>query len=187
MKRVLLVSVLLLVAISFTFSQIAYQKGDQVASIMIGLGSTLAVANATSSTPPLTLAFDYGYNENISLGGLFAYAGSSYEYSYGGYGYKFSYSDIIIAGRGLYHYDLLHNEKIDTYGGLLLGYNIASSSSEYTGNWPAYYGKSEPVSVGGIIFGAFAGARYYFTPNLAAQAEVGYGLSILSIGVAYKL
>ena len=42
------------------------------------------------------------------------------------------------------------------------------------------------VSASYLEFGGFVGGRYYFSPNLAAQAELGYGLGILNIGIAYK-
>jgi hypothetical protein len=189
MKRILLISLLLILALSISFGQIAYKKGDQVGSVMIGLGSFIYASGASSSMPPISVAYDYGYNENISLGGLISYTGASetYQtYSYnGGFNYvpvtaKWSWSYIIIGARGAYHYDLLHNDKIDTYGGLMLGYEIVSESTDNT----AY-----PVSgsSSALLFSGYVGARYYFTPNLAAQAELGFGLALLNIGVAYKL
>jgi hypothetical protein len=187
MKRILLISVLLVLALSISFGQIAYKKGDQVGSVMIGLGSFVYESGASSSLPPISLAYDYGFNENISLGGLVSYTGAkeTYDtYSLSGFTlvpatatWKWSY--IIIAARGAYHYDLLHNDKIDTYGGLMLGYEIASTSTDNT----AY-----PVSgsAGTMLFSVYVGGRYYFSPNLAVQAELGFGLALLNIGVAYK-
>ena len=43
------------------------------------------------------------------------------------------------------------------------------------------------TSVGGLVYAGFIGARYYFTPKLAAMAELGYGIAILNIGVSFKL
>jgi hypothetical protein len=188
MKRILLISVLLVLALSISFGQIAYKKGDQVGSAMIGLGSFVYASGASSSLPPLSLAYDYGYNENISFGGLISYTSASetydtYTYT-GGYTYvpvtaKWTWSYIIIGARAAYHYDLLHNSNIDTYGGVMLGYEIASTSSDNT---------SYPVSSSGstMLFSGYVGGRYYFSPNLAAQAEIGFGLALLNIGVAYK-
>jgi hypothetical protein len=185
MKRILLISVLLVIAVSLSFSQIAYKKGDQVGSVMFGLGSFVYTSNATGTVPPLSVAYDFGFNENISFGGLVGYTASKWEDNYGGYGATYKWSYIIIGARGAYHYDLLHNDNIDTYGGLMLAYNISSSSTETTGNWPAWWTPSAQSS-GGFLFSCYVGARYYFTPNLAAQAEVGFGLALLNIGVAYK-
>ena len=188
MKRVLLISVLLILALSISFGQIAFKKGDNTASAMVGFGSTIFASGATGTIPPISAAFDYGYNENISLGGILSITGSKEEGNVGaGLGYKFTYSYIIIAARGAYHYDLLHNDKVDTYGGLMIGYDIASSSSELTGTWPAYYPTPTAASVGGFSAGLFIGGRYFFSPQLAAQVELGYGIAYLNVGIAYKL
>ena len=44
------------------------------------------------------------------------------KYEYSGWGWK--YSNIIIGARGNFHYPLMN--KLDTYTGLLLGYNVSS-------------------------------------------------------------
>jgi hypothetical protein len=188
MKRILVLSVLAILIASVSYGQMAYKKGDQAASAMFGLGFSHSLSGTATTVPPLSAAFDYGYNENISIGGIIGYESEKYESSSFGYGYKFTYSYLIIAARGAYHVDLLHNANIDTYGGVLLGYDVASSSAEYTGNWAGLLGiQPSAESVGGAVFGVFAGGRYYFNRNLAVQLEVGYGLSYLNIGIAYKL
>jgi hypothetical protein len=172
MKRILLLSVLVIFIASMSFGQMAYNKGDQVASLGIGLGG-VAGSYGTGGLP-ISLAYEYGFNENISFGGLFGYASTS-ESSY--YGDDWKWTNIIIGARGAYHLDLLHKDNIDTYGGIMLGYNIVSFSGPNASYWS-----------GGsyIFFGGFIGGRYYFSPNLAAQVELGYGLGILNIGLAYK-
>ena len=186
MKRMFLLSVMVALVAAVSFGQLAYKKGDQNVSAMFGLGFSHSLTGTTTTFPALSAAFDYGYDKNISLGGIIGYEAEKYEAAYGGYGYKFSYSYLIIAARGAYHYDVFHNGKVDTYGGLMLGYDVGSASAEYTGNW---FGVFQPgaESVGGAVFGIFAGGRYYFDPRWAAQLEVGYGLSYLNIGIAYKL
>jgi len=184
MKRAILIAIVTLFALSLSFAQIAYQKEDRVGSLMYGIGSYVYASNATASFPPLTAAYDMGYNENISFGGLVSYTSSKYDFSGFGYGYTWTWSYLIIAARGAYHYDLLHNDKIDTYGGLMLGYNIASFSETHTGTG---FGLGGGSANGGILFGGYAGGRYFFTPNLAAQVELGFGLALLNIGIAYKL
>ena len=181
MKRILLISVLLVIAVSLSFSQMAYKKGDQVVNLGIGLGG-LASAYGSSGIA-ITGGYEYGVNENISLGGVLGYSSSSEDF---GYGYGWNYTYILIGARGAYHYDLFHNPNIDTYGGILLGYNIVSSKA--TGTLVNYYGfGSASASSSYLEYGIFVGGRYYFDPHWAVQAELGYGLGILNIGVAYKL
>ena len=61
----------------------------------------------------------------------------------------------------------------------MLGYNIVSYSAtgDYTG--PNTYGS-------GLGFSLFLGSRWFFSDNLAAFAELGYGVSILNAGIALK-
>jgi hypothetical protein len=167
MKRILLISVLLVLALSISFGQMAYKKGDQVASIGIGLGG-IAGGYGTGGLP-ITLGYENGINENISVGGVFSYASSS--------DLGLTFTNIVIGARGAYHLDLLHKDNIDTYGGLMLAYNILSVNvpTGYPFTYPSY-----------MFFGFFAGGRYYFNPNLAVQAELGYGLGFLNVGIAYK-
>jgi hypothetical protein len=180
MKRILLISTLLVIAVSLSLSQMAYKKGDQVINLGIGLGGFAGVYG--SGGIAITGGYEYGIHENISLGGVVGYSSSSQDV-YGDYGWKYTY--ILIGARGAYHLDLLHKKDIDTYGGVLLGYNIVSSSAK--GALPSLYGYgSYSASASYLAIGVFIGGRYYFSPNWAVQAELGYGLGILNVGIAYK-
>jgi len=158
----------------------AYKKGDQVINLGIGIGG-FAGAYGTGG-----IAFTGGYenaiNENISLGGVLGYSSSSEDFFYG----QWKYTYFLIAVRGAYHYDLLHDPNIDTYGGILLGYNIVSSSTTWNNGYNGLFG-SYSASASFLEYGIFVGGRYYFNPKWAIQAELGYGLGILNVGIAYKL
>ena len=180
MKRILLISFLLVLAISISLSQMAYKKGDQVVNLGLGIGGFAGAYG--SNNVAITGGYETGVNENISVGGVIGYS-SSTQTIWGDYGWKYSY--IVIGVRGAYHVDLLHNPNIDTYGGLMLGYNIVSSSS--TGTIPSYGYVATSASSSFLEYGLFVGGRYYFDPHWAVQAELGYGLGVLNIGVAYKL
>jgi hypothetical protein len=177
MKNLFLVAVALVLVSSTMFGQIAYKAGDQNVSAVIGLGGFAGVYG-TSSMPAIAGSYETGLNENISVGGIVGFTGSSDDYGFA----KYDYTYILIGARGAYHYDLLHNDKIDTYGGIMLGYNIVSSSVK-----TSIPGFNASASGSYLAFGGFIGGRYYFTPQLAAQAELGYGIGLLTIGVSYKL
>jgi hypothetical protein len=181
MKRTLLILLLLVVAFSISFSQMAYKKGDQVVNLGLGLGG-FAGSYGTGGLV-ITGGYENAIHQNISLGGVIGYSSSSQDVV-AGYGWKYTY--VLIAARGAYHIDLAHNPLVDTYGGILLGYNIVSSSA--TGNTPRNYGYGTySASASYFAFGIFVGGRYYFSPQWAVQAELGYGLGILNVGIAYKL
>jgi hypothetical protein len=182
MKRILLISILLVIVVGLSFSQMAYKKGDQVINLGIGLGGFAGVYGTGGIA--ITGGYENAVTENISLGGVLGYSSSSDDFGFG-YGWKYTY--ILIGARGAYHLDLFHNPMIDTYGGILLGYNIVSSKA--TGTLPTYYGfgGSYSASASFLEYGIFIGGRYYFSPKWAVQAELGYGLGILNVGIAYKL
>jgi hypothetical protein len=181
MKHILLLSVLVIFIASLSFGQMAYKKGDQVVNFGLGLGGFAGAYG--SGGIAITGGYENGINENISLGGVVGYSSSS-ETVWGDYGWKYTY--ILIGVRGAYHVDLMKNPNIDTYGGILLGYNIVSSSSTGTSPYGNYWG-SYSASASYLAYGVFVGGRYYFNPKWAVQAELGYGLGILNVGIAYKL
>ncbi len=179
---------LLFVVVSFFFIQLAgqeptFSKGDKVLNLGLGLGSTLYSGTYyKSQIPPLSASFEVGVADNIlekgviGVGGYIGY--SSYKYKYSGWGWK--YSNMIIGVRGNFHYPLV--DKLDTYTGLLLGYNIASSKEFGT----AILGYDYDTSSGGPAYAWFVGARYYFKDTFAVMAELGYGITYLNLGVSLK-
>jgi hypothetical protein len=182
MKKLLL----LFVIGCFTLTQLVAQestfnKGDKVLNIGIGFGTTLYSGTYyKSQIPPISLSLEFGVADNIldkGVIGVGPYLGySSYKYEYAGWGWK--YSNIIVGARGNFHYPLVN--KLDTYTGLLLGYNISSSKEFGTG------GTDYQASSGGVVWAWFIGGRYYFSDNFAAMLELGYGVAYLNLGVALK-
>ena len=183
MKKLLL----LLIVISFTLTQLkaqepTFSKGDKVLNLGFGLGSTLySGLYYKGIIPPLSASVDVGIVDKvlekgvIGIGGYLGY--SSYKLDYSSYGWN--YSNLIIGGRGTFHYPLV--DKLDTYAGILIGFNI-SSSREFGNVLPSYYHTSN----GGPVYSAFVGAKYYLQNNLALFGEFGYGISYLTLGVSLK-
>jgi len=163
------------------------EKGDKVLNLGIGLGTALYSGTGyTGSVPPISGSLEVVLKDDLfdgkgalGLGGYLGYA--AYKWKYSEYDYGWKYSNIIIGPRGYLHYNLL--DKLDTYAGLMIGYNIVSSSSfgSYT------YGGDYSASASGIIFSGFVGARYFFNDNLAGMVELGSGIAYLNLGVALKL
>jgi len=172
----------------FALTQMAAQdpifvKGDKVLNLGIGLGTTLYTGSYYHMTvPPISASLELGILDGIidkgSIG-VGPYVGfASYKWEYSGWGYK--YTNIILGARGNFHYPFI--EKLDTYTGLLLGFNVVSSS-EFGDLIPGF---DYSASSSGIAWSWFIGARYYFTDNIAAMVELGYGIAYLNLGVAFK-
>ncbi len=176
LKQILTTAVLTACISTVAMSQ-TYEKGDKLLNIGVGLGGGVAPSGA-KGIPPVGLSFEIGATDKMSFG---AYAGysSAKQNIWGNIDAEYQY--IIVGARGSYHFDF-NVDKLDPYVGALLGYNIASS--EITGgNMPAGY----EASAGGFVWAGHAGARYMFKPKFGVFAELGYGISYLTAGLAFKL
>jgi hypothetical protein len=174
MRRIAIAAGIVVAVFSLSFGQSAFKNGQNVGTIGIGLGLSGVYGDAT--LPPIAATFDHGINDKWSIGGLVGYAGSSYKFL----SYSWDYSYIIIAARGAYHFDVFHKENIDTYVGAMLGYNIVSVST--SGTFAGYSAGTSYLSWAG-----FLGGRYYFTPNINATLELGYGISLIRAAIGFKL
>lgn len=145
-----------------------FHKGVKVANIGIALGSTLGI--------PVGLGFEYGVTDKIGIGAALSYAQRSYKLVGTD---KYKISSLLIGARGNYHFYM--KDKIDVYGGVTLGFNVASV--KYPSTYPAIL---QTAKAGGVIWAGVVGGRYYFKPTLAVYAEAGYGLGFLTVGIAKK-
>lgn len=178
--------ILLFVAVAFSLTQMLAQestfvKGDKVLNLGIGFGGRWSGSYMKTSVPPVSASFEVGVKDgvlekgSIGVGGYLAY--SSHKWDYFGYGWKVS--DIIIGVRGTFHYPLVN--KLDTYTGLFLGYDISTEKG-----YGSYSGYDFGSSYGGVSYAWFVGARYYFSDAFAAFAELGVGITIMNVGIALK-
>ena len=156
-----------------------YQQGQLDFNLGLGLGNTFGAAGS-ATFPPINLSGDYGVTDNISVGGLIGYTAYKEDFSFFGGSGSWTYTYLIIGARGAYHFDV--SEDFDLYAGAMLGYNVASVNYEGT----ALFGVTEP-SVGGVAIGIFGGARYHFSENLGAFAELGYSVGYLNLGATYRI
>ena len=176
-KKVFLAALALIGSVSLANAQEVFHKGTTAINAGIGLGSYYN----SLSTPPLSVSLDYGVTDNmingnngsISVGGFVGYAASSYS---GWIADKVNVSYAILGARGAFHYQFA--PKLDTYAGLMLSYDIVSSSYDAFSNY---------IKSSHIDWSLFLGARYFFTEKIGAFAELGYGFYNLNLGVTFKL
>jgi len=183
MKKLLL----LLVVVLFALPQLSGQdpefiKEDKVLNLGIGFGTTLySGLHNKSLVPPISASLEFGVADEILEKGVIGvgpYLGySSYKYEYLDWGWK--YSNLILGARGNFHYPLL--DKLDTYTGILLGYNIA------TAKWTGTGTEDVSATAGGVVWSWFIGGRYYFKETFAVMAELGYGVTYFNVGIALKM
>lgn len=176
-KAVLVLSMMVFMAMAVNAQP--FQKGTSVIQAGIGLGSNLG--GLGKGRPAFSASYEHGSWDVggpgvISLGGFIGNTG--YKYSTGSYSQSWNYT--VVGARSAYHYNGFENvPDLDVYGGAMLSYNVVSykASDGYTG--PNSYGS-------GLGFSFYLGGRWFFSENIGAYAELGYGVSTLNLGLAYK-
>jgi len=177
MKKLLL----FLIVVTFSMAQLLAQestfvKGDKVLNIGLGFGNSYYGSVYTSHPPAFAASFEVGVADNIIEKGSFG-VGGIVSFSTAKYTDYYKTTNIIIGARGILHYPLV--DKLDTYTGLMLGYNFY----KYT-YYDLYTGAD--FSSNSAEFAWFVGARYYFKENFAVFGELGFGTTIFNLGVAFK-
>jgi hypothetical protein len=179
MKKLILVKTLMIFALCLgfsagTFAQ-EFSKGDKVVNLGVGLGTYLGYTGYSNKVTPISGSFEYGLFDNlfdehsaIGVGGYLAYTSWGSKSSN-----NWTVSDFILGARGTFHYQFV--EKLDTYAGLMFGYDVVS-----------YSNASAELAGSGVASSFFAGARYHFTRNLAVFGELGYGIAALELGISIK-
>ncbi len=162
---------------------------ERFINLGLGLGSTVGGGFSTtngnySRIPPISVAFDLKeVKYNIKLGGYIGYSSDKITYDdnlFGEWGWKTSY--IIVGLRGVYDFDLFEDEKIVTYVGGMLGYNVVNSS--YFGD--DVFSGNGGASASSFTYSGFIGLRYMLAENYGAFAELGYGIAYLTAGISRK-
>lgn len=171
MRFLAVVTLLLISFSSYNASAQEIQKGDFILSPGLGFGYVYA------GGVTISVNGEYAFTDEISGGGYLAY--TRWDHSWSGPDVNYSFIDFGV--RASYHFAKLlrvTNKQFDPYAGAMLGAVI--SDNDYNGN--GYYDEYD----GGVRGGLYAGARYYFQPNIGVYGEVGWALSPITIGVTFK-
>lgn len=210
MKK-LLFSAAILFAANATFAQSeggAYSKGQSTISVGYGFASpykTLfklsniyandpATSTKLTSLGPVGLTYEYGATDKVSVGLQVAYGSiknvtTDKDGISNGKDYIVTQKMDQVSAIARVNYHFGSNDKFDPYGGLGLGYG--SFKFKTTTNDPsdnaADYALFNIKVPGAFGITGQLGAKYYFSPNFGAYAEVGYlAGSFAQIGVTAK-
>jgi hypothetical protein len=190
---------------SFTSSadgEHCFNESSHVINIGIGYGGGRyyrykgGIGYSYRVSPAFSLSYEQAIKEKIGPGflGVGAYFGfqrasfqyDNYYYKGNQYYYRHSWNYMIVAARGAYHLDILNTKNAELYFGGIVGlrfqtYSYQSNSTDPDINLYRLSGRS--VYPGGSLF---VGGRWYFVPQAALFAELGYGISYLNGGVSIK-
>lgn len=182
MKKIL-ITIISLLAFSIQIAnaqQSTFAKGYQTLNVGLGIGGTIYSDGYKMLVPPISAAYEYcvasGFinnNASIGVGGYTAFAASRYKFN----GNHVDRSHFILGARGTFHYEFV--PLLDTYAGLMLGYDIDNTSGRIDG-------RKDTDDNTGFAYSGFIGVRYYFSPTVAGYAELGYGITYASIGATFR-
>ncbi|PZX46447.1 hypothetical protein [Algoriphagus chordae] len=179
MKKFIIIFMLAL-CLPFIGSAQEFQKGSKVISLGLGLGSSVGHDLTYGSQIPTISAqyeqgvWDIGGPGVISLGGYIGFKSYSNNADIG----KSKWNYTLVGVRSAYHFNMLEVDNLDLYAGAMLGFYFEN----YSGPSGSTYNANNSVGLS-----LYAGGRYYFSDNFGGFAEVGYGVSYLTVGVAFKL
>jgi hypothetical protein len=183
MKKIFL---LLILPVSL-FAQ-EFKEGTNVVGAGIGFGGHFGSYTYSSQSPGLGLQYERGMwpvggPGIISLGAYAGFKTIKHTYYAAPFNVTEKWNYTIIGIRSAYHYNGLNVDKLDVYGGIMLSYNILSY--KYDTNAPNNYFIANDFN-NEIGFSPYVGGRYYLTDNIAAFAELGYGVSYLTLGASLR-
>lgn len=161
-------------AMLISFSSKA-QHDEGQSNINLGIGFAPFGLSGDATVPPISASYEYGINDEISIGGLIGYYASSQDLLFA----SAEYTYLVIGARGSYHKEFI--DDFDTYVGLMVAYNSVGFSIDDSAFEDLF-----DTDLSGIVPGVYLGGRYHFTDNVGAFLEVGYGVSLVNVGLTLK-
>ena len=168
----------LAVAIIFFASSIFaqnFEKGDNALNVGIGLGWG-SIGYSATPIPSFNVSFESGIVDipNVGVIGVGGFGGFRIApFSYG------AYTNTIVAGRGVFHFQFFDTGNFDLYAGAQVGIGFTHWNYDNT-----YYLGDNSSSY--LVDDVFAGARWMKNDKFGFFAELGYGISYLKGGITMK-
>lgn len=161
----------------FSAKNASAQADIDKGNVLLNLG--LGAGYYNGGGVPFVASAEWAINDAISIG---PYLGlTSWRNNIAGIRYSYTFFDLGV--RGSYHFTKhlnINTDQLDLYGTVFLGYRGVS------GGYDGPFGYDDPYD-GYLRLGVTGGARWYFSDKFAVNAELGYGVSTLLIGVTFKL
>lgn len=155
-------------------------------SVSIGLLPTFIKDISRSEVPPIGLRVEYRINARFSAGffGGYTQAMSTPDLLRDGKPMTFNTKFSMIGGRFAVHSTTF--ERWDMYGGLGIHYthtdiDVMDGDIEKLKKHKRF----DPCR-GGIMMSAFIGTKYALNPSFSIFGEVGYGISLLNLGMSKR-
>ena len=168
-----------------------FEKGQWEANFSTGIVPTYLMDKATTIMPPLNIGAEYRINEKFSIGASLGNSVSKSQPKFMSEGVYATWtnSHYVIGLRTGIHVTRIENW--DFYGGFSIGINYSNISGKATESsfdlkeMEGHLGIRQHV-VSPSFFG-YTGVKYVINPKWLAHTEIGFGISLFSVGVDYLL
>lgn len=179
------------VGMFFSASAQNFKSGDQHLHLGVGFINWFYNSSYFGIVPPVTASYEIGIADLDGIGsiGVGPFVGFStartqkYDYGNGKYWYRYSYFSF--GARGAFHFDILDDDRFDTYAGLMVGYTVSSFTYNDSNNGTNVY--NYDGDSGFLNRALFGGIRYKASEKLRLFGEIGYGFSLVSVGLDFKI
>ncbi len=170
-------------------SERLFKKGESDLFMQVGVVPTYLVDNAKIVLPPIGLRAQHRYARNLSIGlevghsvsqksDLFQVTEEIREYENTSYFFGL---------RNAVHCDCHSLNNIDIYGGFTLGYALTYIKVLNGSFGPPEWHRGIKPKKGTVTYSGFVGIRYACGPWLSLSGEIGFGVSLVQLGVGIKI
>jgi Outer membrane protein beta-barrel domain len=174
-----------------TREQVEFKSSDIEITAGIGLFPTFNSPGAKARVIPISVILNYRIRQFLTVGGYFGYSSTD--------GYKDEKqkelnpqfisgpamrNDLYIMGTRVEGH--FNRERVDFYGGAMLSYNV-SDVQKFDPNCDRILDIIiEEGRQGKFIFSGYVGMKYMITEHYGMFGEVGYGASLMTLGLTSK-
>lgn len=187
--------ILLNIIVLFSFITLNAQDykikaGDIQANIGVGLVPTYAADASTTIVPPVSASVEAFLGKNFSLGvyGAVSKYTASTTYLNAGLTESFENTTVMLGVRPTIHSNDMDGWRV--YGGFVAGASlpninktvVVEKTETEASNLPSF---SRPAE-NNLLFSGFVGARKTLNANTSLFGELGFGISLVNVGVSHK-
>lgn len=197
MKAIFTLSGLILCSILFSIQAFGqyrhpnrlFKQGETDLFLQIGIVPTYLMDKSKIVLPPIGLRSERLISHNYSIGLEVAHSKSQKSDYFKPFEEVREYANTsyFFGLRNAVHCDCRSVDNVDLYGGVTLGYSLTLIEVLNDEFGPPEWHRDIRPRRGSFTYAAFMGVRYACGPWLSMSAEIGYGVSILQLGVGIKI
>ena len=170
--------------------QCPFAKGATDLFLQIGVVPTYLMDGARIILPPIGLRTEHRFGRQYSLGLDVAHSVSQKSTFYevpSEIIREYENTTYFIGIRNVAHCDCRRLENIDLYGGFTLGYTLTYIEILNGEFGPWEWHRDIRPRRGAFTYSGFLGIRYACGPWLSLSGEIGFGVSLVQLGVGIKI